>query len=158
MKPCKQCGIIKPLDDFYINRQLRDGHVNTCKVCWTANSRANHARPEAKARKRGLQRLYRSKPEKKAMELAAERRWRTNAENRRRLTEKQRAYRQSRPEKYLAHRLVGYAVKKGALAKRPCEVCGSVAEAHHDDYNKPLEVRWLCRVHHVQAHLELRAA
>ena len=158
MKPCKKCGQTKPFQDYYANRQLRDGHVNTCKVCWTANGRANHAKPEVKERKRKLQQAYRCNPEKKAMELAAERRWRTNEENRKKLTEKQREYRQRHADRYKAHRLVAYAVKTGRLPKRPCCVCGEEAEAHHDDYSKPLEVRWLCRIHHVQVHLELRAA
>jgi hypothetical protein len=26
------------------------------------------------------------------------------------------------------------------------------AEAHHDDYSKPFEVRWLCRMHHRAVH------
>ena len=158
MKPCKKCGETKPLSDFYTNPQLRDGHVNTCKECCNKRSKAYHSKPENKERKRILQREYRTKPDKKAMELAAERRGRIDANNRRKLTEKQREYRQLKPDKYLAHRLVGYAVKKGTLAKRGCELCGKVAEAHHDDYSKPLEVRWLCRIHHVQVHLELRAA
>ncbi|MFC3331681.1 hypothetical protein ACFOEM_04310 [Paenalcaligenes hominis] len=37
-----------------------------------------------------------------------------------------------------------------------CEVCGkSKVDAHHDDYSKPLEVRWLCREHHMQHHARL---
>lgn len=41
----------------------------------------------------------------------------------------------------------------GKLPQRPCEVCGSeMSEIHHDDYSKPLEVRWLCRFHHLEHH------
>jgi hypothetical protein len=50
-----------------------------------------------------------------------------------------------------------YCLKKmGLLASQPCEVCGSEEEihAHHDDYNKPTEVRWLCKTHHNEWHLE----
>ena len=44
-------------------------------------------------------------------------------------------------------------VRKGKVAKKPCEVCGNEnSEAHHPDYDKPLEVRWLCRDHHLELH------
>ena len=40
-------------------------------------------------------------------------------------------------------------IKRGKLKKGICEVCGSAdVEAHHDDYTKPLAVRWFCRLHH----------
>lgn len=45
------------------------------------------------------------------------------------------------------------AIKQGLLVSQPCEKCaGSDAEAHHDDYDKPLEVRWLCRSCHRTHH------
>ena len=45
------------------------------------------------------------------------------------------------------------AVMSGELAREPCEVCGAVpTEAHHDDYSKPLDVRWLCNAHHLAHH------
>lgn len=47
------------------------------------------------------------------------------------------------------------AIANGDLVRGPCEVCGrSIAEAHHDDYSKPLDVRWLCPHHHRQHHLQ----
>jgi len=46
------------------------------------------------------------------------------------------------------------AVKAGLLIRQPCEVCGRAAHMHHDDYAKPLEVRWLCPAHHRQFHDE----
>jgi hypothetical protein len=40
-------------------------------------------------------------------------------------------------------------IKRGLLIKYPCEVCGDVnVEAHHDDYTKTYDVRWLCFKHH----------
>lgn len=50
---------------------------------------------------------------------------------------------------------VSYATKTGALSRKPCEECGAdKTDAHHDDYAKPLEVRWLCRSHHIQWHVD----
>ena len=44
-------------------------------------------------------------------------------------------------------------IKAGFLIKQPCEVCGvNKVDAHHDDYTKPLDVRWLCRKHHNEHH------
>lgn len=48
-----------------------------------------------------------------------------------------------------AHGLVFQAIKAGTLRRHPCEVCGSEnVHAHHDDYERPLDVRWLCPHHH----------
>ncbi len=39
-----------------------------------------------------------------------------------------------------AQRKLWNAIKRGDIVQRPCEVCGSAkADAHHPDYNKPLE-------------------
>lgn len=44
-------------------------------------------------------------------------------------------------------------IKRGTLKKMPCEKCGEPkSQMHHDDYSKPLDVRWFCRPHHMELH------
>jgi hypothetical protein len=33
MKPCRKCGVVKPLEDFYRMATMRDGHRHDCKAC-----------------------------------------------------------------------------------------------------------------------------
>lgn len=66
-------------------------------------------------------------------------------------------WRASSSEKIAAHSAVAVALKSGALSRKPCERCGADgAQAHHDDYSKPLEVLWLCPEHHGERHRQLR--
>lgn len=46
------------------------------------------------------------------------------------------------------------AYAKGLIEWQPCTVCGAKddLQMHHDDYNKPLKVRWLCRACHKRLH------
>lgn len=44
-------------------------------------------------------------------------------------------------------------VRRGLLVKLPCENCGdNHVQMHHDDYDRPLDVRWLCRPCHLALH------
>jgi len=57
------------------------------------------------------------------------------------------------PEKTRAYNMLSRAIKKGTIVRQPCEICGKPnAQAHHEDYSKPLDVRWLCFKHHREAH------
>jgi hypothetical protein len=56
-KTCKGCAQIKPLSLFHKHKQMADGHLNFCKVCFYEKSKANRAaNPESRkaehARKR----------------------------------------------------------------------------------------------------------
>lgn len=58
-----------------------------------------------------------------------------------------------------AHDIVYQARRKGLLVPKPCERCGAArVEGHHEDYDKPLEVVWLCRKCHTKRHSELQPA
>jgi SRSO17 transposase len=58
-----------------------------------------------------------------------------------------------RDKKIQVRNAVGAAIRKNDLIRGVCEVCGDTnAEAHHDDYEKPFEIRWLCFSHHREHH------
>lgn len=86
-KPCKACGDLKTLRNFYRHPHCADGHVNTCKPCWLAQVEANRelkfeqyretkrrwsARPENVAKRKA----YRSSARGAAVHHAAQRRYR----------------------------------------------------------------------------------
>lgn len=67
--------------------------------------------------------------------------------------------RQTDPINARAYWMVTEAIAGGKLVRGPCEVCATTkrVEGHHDDYTKPLEVRWLCTRHHQQHHARVRS-
>jgi ribosomal protein S27AE len=67
-----------------------------------------------------------------------------------------RNWRYRNPEKAKAHYMVQGAIRKGTLIKSPCEKCSNEkVHAHHDDYTKPLIIRWLCAKCHKEHHTKL---
>jgi len=57
--------------------------------------------------------------------------------------------------KFKARQAVRYGLKNGKIVKpNECQVCSSGEElhAHHDDYQKPLQVTWLCVTCHKKVH------
>jgi hypothetical protein len=132
MKRCFKCLAEKPLSEFYPHPQMGDGHLNKCKECTkkdatnTRAARIEHYRAYDRAR------------------------------GNRQGAEYLREYRRKNPLKNRAHQLVSKAVKSGKILPMPCIVCGDDAEAHHPDYNQPLDVIWLCPAHHKQVHAMTR--
>jgi hypothetical protein len=55
-------------------------------------------------------------------------------------------------EQVRARNAVARALRKGDLIRQPCEFinddCSGRIEAHHDDYDRPLDVHWVCTSHH----------
>jgi hypothetical protein len=96
---------------------------------------------------------YRRDKEKR---LAAQRAYQGTVQGRAARARSQARQRAQNPVKYKAVTAVGNALRDGKLAKGACEKkgrdCKGPIHAHHDDYMKPLEVRWLCRKHHELLH------
>jgi hypothetical protein len=59
------------------------------------------------------------------------------------------------PAKKRARWRVKEALRQGLIVRGECEAADcdrTDTHAHHDDYSRPLEVRWLCPHHHALLH------
>jgi hypothetical protein len=67
-------------------------------------------------------------------------------------------------QKRTAQQALKSAVRDGKLVRQPCEACAKnghvqygTSHGHHEDYSKPLEVIWLCSLHHRWVHASRRS-
>jgi hypothetical protein len=131
-KKCFKCGIIKPVDSFYRHKETADGYLGKCKTCT----------------KRDVKKRYDS-DDGRAKIIAYEKSRFKDPERKKKIANYQKKSRESRPGAYRARNAVSNAVRDGRLIRLPCEICGDAkSQAHHDDYRRPLSVRWLCFKHH----------
>ena len=124
----------------------------------------NMADAEQKAKKKAYDVIYRKEHKQQRAdynhkwyqehkEEALEKHKKYRAKNKDKWGEYQKTKYKKDPRKVIARQRVCYAVKTGRLIKEPCEICGEEhAEAHHEDYTKPLVVRWLCKKCHKEYH------
>lgn len=137
-KKCFKCNQEKPLAEFYVHKAMADGYLNKCKEC-AKNDVAKH-RIDNIERIRAYDRERAKHPDRIKANVEITRQWRAE--------DKRRQY---------AHGQVSKAIKKGTLVRMPCVKCADPkSEAHHEDYDKPLDVVWLCSICHHQRHQEIR--
>lgn len=136
-KECFKCKTVKPLNDFYKHQKMADGHLNKCKECNkkdainTRNAKIDYYRAY------DLKRAKEPERYKAAKQINAE--WRK--------ADKRRS---------ICHGAVAKAIKNGTLTRQPCIRCGDKKSlAHHEDYDFPLKVMWLCQPCHKKRHKEL---
>ena len=147
MKQCIHCQTDKPLCEFYAHPQMGDKLLNKCKDCckfgaeerrllkmkdplWEMAERARHREKSRKYRLDG-----------RAKSQAGVKRNNTYPIKQRQAAGK-----------------VAKALISGKVKKRPCGVCSSTVavQGHHEDYDHPLYLNWLCVRHHADRHIHLR--
>lgn len=149
MKYCNSCKVDKEEIDFGNRKASFDGLSAKCKTCQRSYDKARANNPE-----RVKARLDYSKTDK-GIEAGnrAKRKWADN--NKGKIYDATKKYRENNPNKAKAHGKLSYEIKMGSMIRKPCEECGKLnTHGHHDDYDKALEVRWLCPLHHNQWHTE----
>lgn len=136
MKRCFKCAETKPLTEFYRHAMMGDGLLGKCKECTKADTRANR---DAKIDYyRMYDRKRASMPHRKALGIRVHAAWKAK-----------------HPKRRKAQIMLGNAVRTGRVVPWPvCAVpeCSERPEAHHPNYDAPLDVVWLCPVHHKQTH------
>ncbi len=138
VKQCFKCFAVKPLSDFYKHHYMLDGHVNKCKVC--------NKKDVAEHRKKNIEKIRQYDRDRGKI-----------AERIKANTEINRLWRAEDLRRQVAHSQVARAVRSGKLIRQPCCRCGEQKTvAHHEDYDKPLDVMWLCQPCHKQRHKELK--
>ena len=154
MKVCRECKTEKPLSDFYKHPRMADGHLNKCAEC--VKSRVT------KHREANLEKIqaYDKMRSKQPHRLQAIKDYAKTEAGK--LTKKKAmsAYHARYPMKRAAHVITRNYVRDGKLIpESSCSICNSTEkiEGPHDDYTKPLDVRWLCEKCHKQWHRENKA-
>ncbi len=137
-KTCKICLVEKPLDEFYLlflkTKTQTAKHEGRCKECRRIEGRL-HKRKTYDPIAARKQQIKRRDSGRMAISFA-------------RSVLKY-------PEKNKARYTLHNAIATGKIIRQPCEVCGKKeSQGHHEDYSKPLEVKWLCRRHHADVHLK----
>jgi hypothetical protein len=133
MKKCFKCGEEKEFSEFYTHAKMTDGHLSKCKKCTCIDSTINRNRNVEKIRAYDRRRGNRQSSSYYVF------------------------YKVLNSKKKKASGRVNNAVRDGKIEKKTsCENCGSDGGGriygHHNDYDKPLEVVWLCQACHCQWH------
>ena len=180
MKCCTKCKEEKEQTEFSF-RKDRNVYASECKKCIAKRSndhyKANRDEQNRKRKKYYLEnrqiqlekrkKFYwdnredirkrvnasRKTPEQRSIINARGRKW--AKENKEKHQANATKWKRNNPEKAKAHQYVLWAVRLDVL-KKP-EVCANCKmkvrlDAHHQDYSKPLEVEWLCRLCHMHQH------
>lgn len=131
----------KEITQFYRHAAMGDGRLGFCKECTKERIRNARLDPRYRDKMLAYEKERRRTKKRKHLELASGRR-----------------RRKRNSTKYRANTALSNARRRGAVRPKPCWVCGTneKIQGHHYDYDKPLEVLWLCHEHHLDMHRQIR--
>lgn len=157
VKRCKVCKEEKSVSSFY---KIRKKYYSSyCKTC-ARRLNAEWAKKNPERVKATQDRYWARNPEKRLRKnrphLTALRKRDREYQKKKRAdnpglkTKEYREYRKKYPGRVRANGLLNYAIKTGKIKRRACEDCGKKRKVHghHENYDFPLEVRWVCAVCH----------
>jgi len=156
-RTCKKCGETKEIEAFVSSKMCNFGRTFECRECHKEYARK--WREINGDRIREESRIFLSDPEnrrkKRLYDIDAKKLYRKRHPQ---LRYGRINFTEKHVKQYKVNVKVHEALKRGELERKPCEVCAKIEKvhAHHDDYSKPLEVRWLCPLHHKAEHMKIK--
>lgn len=176
MKKCSVCQLEKEEREFYKKRNSLESFCKKCKrekakVNFDKNREANLENDRIRAKKRreddpeyfkNWRRAYKERNKEKIKKQLSEyyelnkehlikkaKEWR--AKNKEKVKKSIKKHKKKYPIKQISRQFLSVALKQ-KIIERPnnCEKCMKECkpDAHHEDYLKPLDVKWLCKVCH----------
>lgn len=136
LRLCRTCKMVKEAGEFYASQPAR------CKACVCKRAADHRAANLDSVRAYDRERAKRPERMQHNTQTVAE--WRA-----------------ANPREYKAQNALNNALRDGKVVRWPvCAVpeCHKRPVAHHPDYDRPLDVVWLCQAHHKQAHAIAEAA
>lgn len=153
MKKCSKCLVEKRATEFSKCSANKDGLQRWCKLCSSAEFKSwmNTGIGKEIVRRHNLSR-WKTDEGRHKMRLL-KKRWRQTKRGKDINLKLASAYIKRNKEKILCRRKLKSAIRSGELLREPCVICGNKeSHGHHADYSKPLDVKWLCHLHHNQEH------
>jgi hypothetical protein len=171
-KICTGCKVEKIYDEFGKDKKAFDGLNQKCKNCCNERAKISIRSPEAIANSRKISLEWQKKNRKMLNERCKvyylnnlnERReylkgkqkeYLKTEDGKEKHKEQSREFRKNNPEKISAQQKCRRAIKQGILSRPDkCSKCEILCkpDAHHEEYNKPLEVIWICKKCHIEIH------
>lgn len=140
VKLCRICQMTYPANFFHKRAASPDGLVARCKIC---QSDCDQKRANALDR------------------VAARVAYKSTEAGKIKLRASSKAWAVRNPKKRAAHIAVSNALRDGLLAKPTrCQTCREEkpVTAHHDNYDLPLAIPWMCVPCHAAYHIDDRKA
>jgi hypothetical protein len=159
-KKCSKCDETKSLNDFFNDKQKKDGKTSACKKC------LNKIKAKYRQKNRELcLSYYRNYHQKNKTEII-KRHKKYRQKNKRKIHKQQVEYNKRKRnteegrKQYNAYQKLHYHLRVGDIKRMPCVKCGNPnSEAHHPngyDRENALNIKWLCHKCHTEEHYAIR--
>lgn len=146
-KKCTRCGVEKDFTEFQRRAASKDGLTASCRECLRVYDKERASLPHRVAGRKAYMKTDRGREvHRKSCRDYYKR-------HKEKVAASHHKWQELNPKKRMVHGIVAYAIRIGHLRKMPCIICGNEnSHAHHCDYDKPLDVMWLCPLHHAEWH------